>query len=336
MTTFFEFQGLILDEGAVTLEPEVSNTIIEFAGDSITAGYKLSKQAISDYAWLVGERLGYEHTQIAFSGINLEDQWSSSYVPSKIGLSKQFFKTQNAYYENATDWNFGHYQADMVVVNIGTNDHFMQVPITTFQDTYTTYLENIRLKYPLAHILVLRTFGGYMEQPTLAAVKARENAGDKRIHYIDTTGWLDSSDFPADDDVHPTDSAHIKIADKLAPIMTSYLSEEPTQPEPSKHIISLTAGVANNGQVSISGTVSTGAGQMVTVKVINPNKQLDYINQTVSTDNGAFEFSYRDESKIKGGSYTVSVSTQGDNQPTTTTFQYKKGSSHAKDKAPKS
>ncbi|WP_105619455.1 S-layer homology domain-containing protein [Vallitalea okinawensis] len=321
----FEFKGLILDANATTIASDVSSTIIEFAGDSITAGYKLSQQAISDYAWLTAEQLGYEHTQIAFSGINLEDDWSASYVESKIGLSKQFFKLENAYYQDARDWDFNLYQPKMVVVNIGTNDHFMNVPESTFESTYITFLENIRRQYGKAEILVLRPFGGYMEDSTLKAVNARLSSGDLKVHYIDTTGWLDSSDFPADDYVHPTDNAHIKIANQLAPVIESFLLKEPGEEE--SNILSTNTKVLSNGQVLISGRLATGVGQMVTVKVLNPNDGIEYLDQTLTNEGGSFEFAYQNPAMNNGAIYTVEISAYGESKPITTTFQFQRGSS---------
>ena len=50
-----QFQGLVLDSGATTQAPTPSSTILEFVGDSMTAGYCDTKNALSDYAWVAGE-----------------------------------------------------------------------------------------------------------------------------------------------------------------------------------------------------------------------------------------------------------------------------------------
>jgi hypothetical protein len=59
---------------------------------------------------------------------------------------------------------------------------------------------------------------------TQAAVAARNAAGDSKVHYVDTTGWLGSypgSDW--DDGVHPSVAGHIKAAGQLQPILAPYL-----------------------------------------------------------------------------------------------------------------
>jgi lysophospholipase L1-like esterase len=221
---FIQFQGLILDPGAKTVAPTLSTKLIEFVGDSITAGTKDSKLALSDYAWLVGEQLHTEHTQIAQGGICLIDA-IHCYVPNDgtIGMSRQFFKLQTVAFPNSPNWDFTRYQASAVVINLGTNDNTRGLSDTTFQAVYVTFIKNIRAKYPHASIFVLRTFGGYKATPTLAAVRAVNTAGDKNVHYVNTTGWLVRSDF-ASDGLHPTDSGQMKVANDLAPILRPYLA----------------------------------------------------------------------------------------------------------------
>lgn len=211
----FKFQGLTLDAGATTSPPAVYGKLIEFAGDSITAGMALSKWALSDYAWLAAEQLGYEHTQIAHTGINLVDNWSFNNLPTKIGLSKQFFKLQNGNYAASPDWNFATYSPQMVVINIGTNDGFTGVPGATFKSTYITFLQNIFDKYPSTVILAMRPFNGAYANEIYDAVNTVSAAGHS-VFYIDTTGWVSApADYLPNDSTHPNDNGHIKIKNRL-------------------------------------------------------------------------------------------------------------------------
>jgi len=220
------FQGLVLDAGASTVRAD-SLPLAEFIGDSITAGETTTDYAVSDYAWLTGERLGADHTQIAYPGITLSDgyHYSNNTFP---GMESLYFKLQQA--NRCPDvacaanplWDFSKYTAKLVVVNIGTNDANNSVPSATFQSRYTTFLQNVRGKYPNADIFVLRTFGGYYQAETQAAVNARLNAGDAKLHYVDTTGWLQSpTDFT--DGLHPTDAGHVKVTNRLLPILLPYV-----------------------------------------------------------------------------------------------------------------
>jgi lysophospholipase L1-like esterase len=206
------FQGLILAPGATTVAPQISSKLIEFVGDSITAGYTDTKLSLSAYGWLIGEQLHVEHTQIAQSGICLVVQ-SPCY-----GMSAQFFKTGTIYFPNSPDWDFSRYQASAVVINLGTNDNGHGVPKATFQSTYTAFMQNIRAKYPHAAIFVLETLRQVYVPETQAAVKARNSAGDANVYYVSTAGWLTASDYSADGG-HPNDTGQMKIATNLAPII---------------------------------------------------------------------------------------------------------------------
>ncbi|WP_206439004.1 hypothetical protein [Streptomyces scabichelini] len=59
------FQGLVLDSGARTVSPAMPSGLIEFVGDSITAGALTDRLALDSYARKTGERLGMRHTRIA-------------------------------------------------------------------------------------------------------------------------------------------------------------------------------------------------------------------------------------------------------------------------------
>lgn len=213
---FIAFQGLLIDTGATTVNPNLSPKLIEFIGDSITAGLTDSKRALSDYAWLIGEQLGVRHTQIAQSGICLVDN-----VPcpdgGSIGMSRQFFKLQTVAFPNSPNWDFSRYQATAVVINLGTNDSG-RTSAATFQSTYETFLRNIRRVFPAARIFALRTFIGAFAAQTQAAVQA---VGDGNIQFVDTTGWISRSD--TNDGIHPTDAGQAKIAALLRPIIAAHL-----------------------------------------------------------------------------------------------------------------
>jgi lysophospholipase L1-like esterase len=214
----FNFQGLVLDAGATTSAPTVASNLIEWMGDSISAGYTDAQADVSDYAWVCSEALGTEHTQIAYPGVNLVSGYTST------GMDNQYFKLQSIAYPSSPAWNFATYTAKLVVINLGTNDNSNSVPDATFQSTYTTFLANIRAKYPNADIFVLKTFANVKVSPTVAAVNARVAAGDTKVHYIDTSGWLNPGAPDFTDGLHPSVSGHIKVSNNLQPILAPYLS----------------------------------------------------------------------------------------------------------------
>jgi hypothetical protein len=223
------FKGLVLDAGASTVAPG-TRPLVEFVGDSITAGYATSEGPVTDYAWLTGEALGADHTQIAHSGAGLADgyHYSGSHA---LGMEVAYFKLKSIDAcpdapACATDpaWNFANYTAKVVVINLGTNDSNFGVGSADFQSRYTAFLQNIRGKYPNADIFAMRTLYAYYATETEAAVNARLSAGDTKVHYINTDGWVipsPSTDFA--DYSHPSDAGHVKIMNRLVPILQPYL-----------------------------------------------------------------------------------------------------------------
>ena len=93
-------------------------------------------------------------------------------------------------------------QPDAVVINLGTNDARAQPK--PFAVLYQAYLEAVRGLYPRAHIFCLRPFNGSQGEAVREAALALEHAGDGRVHYVDTAGWIDK-------DKHTTDGVHLNL-----------------------------------------------------------------------------------------------------------------------------
>lgn len=224
------FQGFVLSGGAKTIAPAKTRGLVEFIGNSITSGSVTTNGNVSAFPWLVGETLGVDRTAISYPGITLVNGYYLNFngLPA-IGMEVSYTKTNTPPMRPATTdpinipWNFARYTPDMVVINIGTNDgNGAGVPTATFQTSYLNFLKFLREKYPNAHIFALRTFGGYMATQTEAAANQLIKAGDKKIHFVNTSGWLASSDF-ASDRLHPSDAGQIKAASKVAAVLRPYL-----------------------------------------------------------------------------------------------------------------
>jgi lysophospholipase L1-like esterase len=206
------FQGLALDSGAHTVAIAQPTKLVEFIGDSITVGTTSSKNALTAYGWLTGERLGAAHTQIAEGGSCLV-----SAADGCTGMADRFLRVSAV--ANSASWDFSRYQASAVVINLGTNDKTHLVDSATFQSTYTALLRTIRAKYPNAAIFALQTFIKRYSAETEAAVQAVTAAGQGNTYYVPTDGWIPTGGLS--DSVHPNDAGHVAIAAKLAPIIAA-------------------------------------------------------------------------------------------------------------------
>jgi lysophospholipase L1-like esterase len=218
------FQGLTLDSGAATFKAPVRPKLVEFIGDSITAGTTSSQLAVTDYGFKTGEKLGWNHTQIAIGGMCLAETSDGCWAHET-----RYWMSSGG--QAGTDlWDFSRYTADGVVINLGTNDKSHGVSSADFQAKYITFLTKIRGKFPTTKIFALRTFIGRYAAETQAAVQSRNNAGDANVFYVDTTGWLPSDGLS--DSVHPNDKGHQAITDRLAPILSAKLSTTTTPTTP--------------------------------------------------------------------------------------------------------
>lgn len=186
---------------------------IEFLGDSITEGvlvqlYLPDKKnkcwvtdALGSYSCLTALDLGAQWRQVGFGGTGL--------AKGGGGGAPGALKTFNFFYQDCPrdDW-----QPDLVVINQGSNER--KLPPATYEPLYAQYLALVRQGYPQAKIVALQPFNGAQKEPIQQAVAAAQQAGDKQIYYIDTTGWYKGP-------LHPDIKASPAIADKLTAALKS-------------------------------------------------------------------------------------------------------------------
>ncbi|NUT19958.1 MAG: carbohydrate-binding protein [Hamadaea sp.] len=207
------FGGLILASGAQTAAIGRPVNFVEFIGDSITVGQPNADRPFTAYPWLTAEGLGAGHSQVAQGGACLVSQ-------DCFGMM-DWFRRSSAWV-SYDDWNFATYQATAVVINLGTNDVGHSVTSTQFQQGYVVMLERVRQAYPNAEIFATGVFRARYVTETRNAVAARNAAGDGKVHFVDTTGWIDPA-TDTSDNVHPTEAGHVKIAQRLRPILDQYI-----------------------------------------------------------------------------------------------------------------
>jgi hypothetical protein len=306
------FGGLVLDAGAKTFAVPVRPQLVEWVGDSITAGATSSQLAVTDYAFVASEQIGVEHTQIAIGGMCLAELTAAQSTRGVAcwGQEGRYF-TQNAVLGSAA-WDFSKYQADAVVINLGTNDKSHGVSGADFQAKYTTFLTNIRAKYPKAALLALETFSKRYAAETQAAVKARNAAGDANVFYINSEGWLPADGSGLSDSVHPNDKGHLAIAAKIGPIVKSHLASVPSSPPPTKtyklvnrqsgKVLSIAGASTADGAAAVQATDNGSAIQHWQVvdlgggysKLVNVGSGKDLDVSAKSAAEGAAIIQYRD------------------------------------------
>jgi len=209
-TAFLDF---MVAGGSLQASPRPLRPKIEFLGDSITEGVNvwMSHNGQTRKGWRDDGRIAYPSQTAQMLGA----EWR------QVGFGYLgILKTGNGGVPKANDsfnWIYKDaprdgWQADMVVINEGTNDS--SAAAATFRSGYAEYLTTIRAAYPNAKLVALRPFNGSQAAPIKAEVDARVAGGDARVYYVDSTGWLGASDY--DDGLHPNAQGSAKAAQALA------------------------------------------------------------------------------------------------------------------------
>lgn len=223
-----QVKGVQLAAGAKLLSPPAFKRRIEFLGDSITCGYgneaanqneKFSFK--TENAWLAwgavtARVLEAEFSCAAISGIWLMDNGKSKPLPA-LWRNTMPFTTPKP-------WDFSTWQADVVVVNLGTNDRNGQpkgeaIPAPAWHDAYVAFIDDIRKAYPKAHIfLCIGSMGhGYKDEiPGYNAKLAEEYAakGDKKVHAVAIANQDAKNGIGAS--WHPSVKTHQLMSDQIA------------------------------------------------------------------------------------------------------------------------
>lgn len=208
------FLGLTVDGGNLVKTPRPMRLKIEFLGDSITEGVAVHDKGPAgqssanwrcdgarNYASLTAQKLGVEWRQVGFGRQGLT-----------VGGNGGVPKAQDAFnwfYQNAPR---DAWQADVVVINQGTNDRATKGD--AFAPLYKNFLGVVRKAYPAAKIVALRPLVGDFGAEISAQVAALKADGDAKLYYVDTGGWTEPGDFT--DGVHPNQPGSVKISEKLA------------------------------------------------------------------------------------------------------------------------
>jgi hypothetical protein len=184
----------------------------EFYGDSITAGYSVLcacnlgdaeyKAHDLTYAARATRAFGGEHTAIALSGVGIVRSW----------WALDMFDYWDAVRDADGAWDFGRYEADVVVVNLGQNDYWLGVR-DNITPAYAEFGRLLRAAHPSAEIFfALGSMdavapGSPMPGRLEAAVDLLVAEGDPAVHLVlfDYNG----------DGTHPVDAVQQDMADAL-------------------------------------------------------------------------------------------------------------------------
>jgi len=245
--------GVVLESGGelLPLSTAFSELRYEAIGDSITAGFKVtgtaSEQATPEnedvfktYERYIADAWGTSDWRVvAKSGISI--------LPYAGGAEKVMelewpCRTFWAEWQGScpAEWDFTLWQADVVTINLGTNDFAFgdasRVTKSNIQKGYKDLVMLVRQKYPNALIACIQPLqyscgGGNAKLEAIvegleAAVQEMQQGGDSKVRYYRTgtiaSPWLDCQTHYSDY-THPTVEGNQIFAEKLLETLTDEL-----------------------------------------------------------------------------------------------------------------
>ncbi|CAE7482205.1 celE, partial [Symbiodinium pilosum] len=246
-------QALLVDAGTQMFEPQRQDDElrVEFVGDSITAGWLV----LNDPGSYVNQNQTGEDIFQTWDR-HLADAWGTSnwravartgiaiFPYTAYGLQfhrikDRFLCSEFSYSQCCPNpWDFNKWQADVVVINVGTNDYIPVNPnkpsAATFAVGYGELLLVVRSKYPHALILCIMPLAYTCDSQSRydamcrGLTEAVRDAEDEkiRLHLTGTrqAPWLNcNADYV--DGTHPTIAGGKKFADRLLPGLTPQIRQ---------------------------------------------------------------------------------------------------------------
>ncbi len=241
------FLGFSAPEGTRIEKPLAKTRRIEFIGNSLTCGYgnEVSIPAPPDgspntgfhsknennylaYGSITARNLNANYRCVAYSGRGLYRNNTGSMEGTIPKVYPRIFPDE----PSSTLWDFKREQPDVVVINLGSNDFYLErdgdfVNESLFTKTYVSFLEELRSTYPAVKIVCVvgnamsdywpegRQCWTRIQNLVKSVVAERNGKGDFAVHYFK----LNPQQPPYGEDWHPSIATHQEMANDLTPFI---------------------------------------------------------------------------------------------------------------------
>ncbi|OJD35620.1 gdsl-like lipase acylhydrolase domain protein [Diplodia corticola] len=208
---------------------------LEIIGDSLSAGQYATYEGLASYAWDLAAGLGgAEFSITAYPGICLVDApcWGNArgqrrqwrYASDTSARAARLYGADHA---AAEPWDFAaRPPADVVVVNLGTNDNNTANDVggpAAFLAAYVALVADVHDVWPDAQVVLVSLWNGFGPVGSSWAQGgafvdeiqevARRYESEGFVHYFNTTGIMQHNDIGPQ--WHPTDVGALKLASHL-------------------------------------------------------------------------------------------------------------------------
>jgi lysophospholipase L1-like esterase len=156
--------------------PPPATRHLEFYGDSGLAGYSLMSERNEDgwdlvgsfntYAGVTARAFGADYHNISVSGATL------------ASMARDYARRDR--HEPSSTWGFARYPADVVVVDLGSNDVY-EVPPAEVRRRYVRLLDLLRAAHPEAHIVLFNSYGWSRIEPADYSAEVVVGYGDANV-----------------------------------------------------------------------------------------------------------------------------------------------------------
>lgn len=233
------YLGLTVADGQLVPAPARPSRRLEIYGDSITAGYGIEGQGPScsvsqdnsnhylTYGALTARALSAELHTVAWSGIGMYRNYGQSAPASDTLTMPRVYARIMPSVDSA--WDFGTWQPDAVVINLGTNDASTNGdPGTPYRTAYLDFVRGLRQKYPGTFFVL--AIGPMLDGTALSAIRThlqaiiqtRAGEGDSKMSYLELPTQSASDGYGCD--WHPSPATNVKMADLLQAELKKQLS----------------------------------------------------------------------------------------------------------------
>lgn len=214
---------------------------IEFIGDSITCGYGIDEENergyfsastenfTKTYAYLTAEKLDADYSAVCFSGYGVYSGYTSNGVRNSQDIVPLYYdKACFLYGGREPYWDFGEFQSDIIVINLGTNDaSYCGRSVggrQEFTRRYTDFIKQVRMYNPYAYIMcILGDMNNSMYSCIEAAVSNYINeTADNRVVAQSISYRMDINDIVIDG--HPGYLSNVCAAEDLSAKITELLN----------------------------------------------------------------------------------------------------------------
>lgn len=180
----------LLGPGASLRKPPLNSPRkIEFIGDSITCGYGVlglptdptyltyQQDGTNGYAYMTADRLGADARYIAISGKGIVCNCNGDREDVKAGEYCSYISRTGG--ECNDGWT-----ADVVVINIGTNDCGGPAPDDEFASAAKALVAKVRARYPEAQIVWMYGMMSQLYKDVLRKTVREIAKTDPKVHFL--------------------------------------------------------------------------------------------------------------------------------------------------------